>query len=183
MVAHCYSASKSSSSSGTPAYRILTDFAPGKGALTEIAKNGWREILEPSIVSAVAAVAGATIGGLAGGVTSWLTSGKEVRADWVARQRIHRQDLYAEFINPPRDAMATRCGTTSRMFLLWSSFTRRSAGYACCLRRISSKARNKQCKRFSIPIRSRARHSRSCRQWCIARCSTFEVVPETWTGS
>jgi hypothetical protein len=54
--------------------------------------------LDASIISALAALTGAAIGGLTYGVASWLNSRKQVRAEWLAQDRIRRQDLYKEFI-------------------------------------------------------------------------------------
>ena len=54
--------------------------------------------LDASIISALAALTGAAIGGLTYGVASWLSSRKQVRAEWLAQDRIRRQDLYKEFI-------------------------------------------------------------------------------------
>ena len=60
--------------------------------------------MDASIVSALAALAGATIGELTYGLASWFTSRKQVRAEWLAQDRIRRQDLYKEFISA-----AARC--------------------------------------------------------------------------
>ncbi len=54
--------------------------------------------MDASIISALAALTGAAIGGLTYGVASWLNSRKQVRAEWLAQDRIRRQDLYKEFI-------------------------------------------------------------------------------------
>ena len=54
--------------------------------------------MDASIISALAALTGAAIGGLTYGVASGLSSRKQVRAEWIAQVRIRRQDLYKEFI-------------------------------------------------------------------------------------
>jgi hypothetical protein len=54
--------------------------------------------LDASIISALAALTGAAIGGLTYGVAAGLSSRKQVRAEWLAQDRIRRQDLYKEFI-------------------------------------------------------------------------------------
>ncbi|HEY4803130.1 MAG TPA: hypothetical protein VIH96_10985 [Paraburkholderia sp.] len=60
--------------------------------------------MNASVISALAALVGATIGGLTSVLASWLTQRTQVRAEWVAQDRIRRQDLYKEFIEE-----ATRC--------------------------------------------------------------------------
>ena len=54
--------------------------------------------MDASIISALAALTGAAIGGLTYGAASLLSSRKQVRAEWLAEDRIRRQDLYKEFI-------------------------------------------------------------------------------------
>jgi hypothetical protein len=54
--------------------------------------------MDTSIISAVAALIGATIGGMTSVLASWLTQRTHVRAEWLARETIRRQELYKEFI-------------------------------------------------------------------------------------
>jgi uncharacterized protein YukE len=60
--------------------------------------------MNPSVISALAALVGATIGGLTSVLANWLSQRTQVRAEWRAHDRIRRQDLYKDFIDE-----ATRC--------------------------------------------------------------------------
>jgi len=60
--------------------------------------------MNASVISALAALVGAAIGGLTSVLASWLTQRTQVRAEWLAHDRMRRQDLYKEFIEE-----ATRC--------------------------------------------------------------------------
>ncbi|WP_227471240.1 hypothetical protein [Paraburkholderia caledonica] len=57
-----------------------------------------------SVISALAALVGAAIGGLTSVLASWLTQRTQVRAEWLAHDRVRRQELYKEFIEE-----ATKC--------------------------------------------------------------------------
>jgi hypothetical protein len=60
--------------------------------------------MNASIISALAALVGAAIGGLTSVLATWLTQRTQVRAEWRAHDRIRRQELYRDFIEE-----ATRC--------------------------------------------------------------------------
>src|SRR5262245_44958019 len=60
--------------------------------------------MEASIISALAALTGATIGGLTSGIANWLNHRRQVRVQWVFHEKSRRQILYREFI-----AEASRC--------------------------------------------------------------------------
>jgi hypothetical protein len=60
--------------------------------------------MNASVISALAALVGAAIGGLTSVLASWLTQRTQVRAEWLAQDRVRRQDLYKGFIED-----ATRC--------------------------------------------------------------------------
>ena len=49
-------------------------------------------------ISAISALAGSIIGGLASGLTTWLNQRVEARAAWRAKDIARRQDLYRDFI-------------------------------------------------------------------------------------
>jgi len=51
-----------------------------------------------SIISALAALAGAITGGLTSMLASWLTQHAQARAQWRAHEKRQRQELYREFI-------------------------------------------------------------------------------------
>ncbi|MEH2473403.1 hypothetical protein V1281_005411 [Nitrobacteraceae bacterium AZCC 2161] len=57
---------------------------------------GWS--MDTSIISAVAALIGAAIGGLTSVLASWLTQRTHARAQWLTQESIRRQELYKEFI-------------------------------------------------------------------------------------
>jgi hypothetical protein len=60
--------------------------------------------MNASVISALAALVGAAIGGLTSVLASWLTQRTQVRAEWLTHDLVRRQDLYKEFIDE-----ATRC--------------------------------------------------------------------------
>jgi len=51
-----------------------------------------------SIIPAIAALAGAVTGGLTSVLTSWLTQHAQARTQWLAQDKLLRQELYKEFI-------------------------------------------------------------------------------------
>jgi hypothetical protein len=54
--------------------------------------------MNPSVISALAAPAGATIGGLTSVLASWLGQHAQAKAQWLAQDKLRRQELYKEFI-------------------------------------------------------------------------------------
>ena len=54
--------------------------------------------MDASIISALAALTGATVGGLTSGVTNWLNHRSQVRAQWILHEKTRRQLLYRDFI-------------------------------------------------------------------------------------
>ena len=55
--------------------------------------------MDPSVISALAALTGAGIGGLTSVLASWLNQHTQARAQWLAQDRTRRQELYKEFID------------------------------------------------------------------------------------
>ena len=55
--------------------------------------------METSIVSALAALAGTTIGGLTSVAANWLNQRSQIRAQWLHQERNRRQILYRDFID------------------------------------------------------------------------------------
>jgi hypothetical protein len=51
-----------------------------------------------SVITALAALAGAAIGGLTSVFASWLAQHAQAKAQWVTQDKLRRQDLYKEFI-------------------------------------------------------------------------------------
>jgi hypothetical protein len=62
--------------------------------------------MNASIISALAALVGAAIGGLTSVLASWLTQQTQAKAQWIAQDRIRRQELYKEFIEEASKAYA-----------------------------------------------------------------------------
>jgi hypothetical protein len=54
--------------------------------------------MNASVVSALAALVGAAIGGLTSVLATWLTQRTQVRAEWLAHDLTWRQELYKTFI-------------------------------------------------------------------------------------
>jgi len=55
--------------------------------------------MDSSIISALAALAGAITGGLTSVLASWLTQHAQARAQWLAQDKLQRQELYREFVD------------------------------------------------------------------------------------
>jgi hypothetical protein len=55
--------------------------------------------VDASIISALAALTGAVIGGLTSGVTNWLNQRNQLRAQWLLHEKSRRQILYRDFID------------------------------------------------------------------------------------
>ena len=60
--------------------------------------------MDTSIISALAALSGATVGSLTTGVASWLNHRRQVRSQWLLHDKNRRQILYRDFIEE-----ASRC--------------------------------------------------------------------------
>jgi hypothetical protein len=54
--------------------------------------------MEASVVTALAALIGAAVGGFASIIASWLTQRTQLHAQWTSQDIRQRQDLYNEFI-------------------------------------------------------------------------------------
>ena len=59
---------------------------------------GQGHAMNASVITAVGALLGATVGGLTSVLASWLTQHTQVKAEWLAQDRMRRQDLYKDFI-------------------------------------------------------------------------------------
>ena len=62
--------------------------------------------MDASIISALAALIGAAIGGLTSVLASWLTQKTQTRAQWLTHETIRRQELYKEFIEEAANCYA-----------------------------------------------------------------------------
>ena len=54
--------------------------------------------MDASIISALAALTGAAVGGLMSGIANWLNQRSQLRAQWLLHEKSRRQTLYADFI-------------------------------------------------------------------------------------
>ena len=54
--------------------------------------------MDASIISALAALTGATVGGLTSGISNWLNHRSQIRAQWLLHEKNRRQILYRDFI-------------------------------------------------------------------------------------
>jgi hypothetical protein len=90
--------------------------------------------MDASLISAVSALGGATIGGAISFIGSWLVEQRQSRAQWFTQDRLRRQDLYREFLheaskcyvdallhdNPDIASLVALYGLTSRMHVMSS---------------------------------------------------------------
>jgi hypothetical protein len=54
--------------------------------------------VDASIISALAALTGAAVGGLTSGMANWLSQRSQVRVSWILHEKSRRQILYKDFI-------------------------------------------------------------------------------------
>ena len=54
--------------------------------------------MDAPIISALAALTGAAVGGLTSGIANWLNHRSQVRAQWILHEKTRRQILYKDFI-------------------------------------------------------------------------------------
>ena len=54
--------------------------------------------MDASIISALAALTGAAVGGLTSGIANWLNHRSQLRAQWLLHEKSRRQTLYRDFI-------------------------------------------------------------------------------------
>jgi hypothetical protein len=55
--------------------------------------------VDASIISALAALTGAAVGGLTSGMAAWLNHRNQVRTEWIIHEKSRRQTLYREFVD------------------------------------------------------------------------------------
>ena len=54
--------------------------------------------MDASIISTLAALTGAAVGGLTSGMAAWLNHRSQVRTEWILHEKSRRQTLYKDFI-------------------------------------------------------------------------------------
>src|ERR1700735_2424381 len=60
--------------------------------------------MDTSVISALAALTGAAVGGLTSGIANWINHRSQIRAQWLNHEKNRRQILYKDFIEE-----ASRC--------------------------------------------------------------------------
>ena len=55
--------------------------------------------MDTSIISAIAALTGAAVGGLTSGLAAWLNHRSQVRTEWILHEKSRRQTIYRDFID------------------------------------------------------------------------------------
>ncbi len=64
--------------------------------------------MHSSIISALAALAGAITGGLTSVLASWLTQHAQARAQWLAQDKLQRQQLVDTYLEPNKTFLELR---------------------------------------------------------------------------
>ena len=54
--------------------------------------------MDASIISTLAALTGAAVGGLTSGIATWLNHRSQVRVEWILHEKSRRQILYRDFM-------------------------------------------------------------------------------------
>jgi hypothetical protein len=125
--------------------------------------------MDASVISALAGLLGAGIGGLTSVLASWLNQHTQARAQWLAQDRARLQELYKDFIEEASRSHIDSLQSESRDLPALIGLSRM---------RIMSlpkswKAPIRSSERSSISISRRTRHSPSCATCSIASRSIF----------
>src|SRR6516165_8967981 len=123
--------------------------------------------MDTSVVTALAALAGATIGGLTSVLASCLTQRAQARKEQISHYQLRRHELYKEFIEQASKCISTRFRTPNQTFPAGWGFTRKSAECVSCPRHGSSTAPINSSRKLSMHIWSRTSLSQNCRRWRI----------------
>jgi hypothetical protein len=70
----------------------------GPPLLTRERAGSGNNVMDASVLPALAALTGAAIGGLTSAVTGWITQRTVARAQWLEHDKVRRQELYKDFI-------------------------------------------------------------------------------------
>ena len=132
--------------------------------------------MDPSIVTALAALAGAVIGSLTSVVASTLAQRKQAHAQWITQERLRRQELYKEFIEEATkchiDALQHNEGDIPALVVLYSKIGR--------MRTLSSPkvihSAEQIGKKSLIPIRNQTRRFESSGTWSVINQLIFFVI-------
>ena len=132
--------------------------------------------MNASVITALAALAGAAIGGLTSVFASWLAQHAQARAQWLAQDKLRRQELYKEFIEAASkcyiDALQQDEADMPALVELYVRVGR----CEFCPRQKSSKAPNWSREGSSIHIWRRTRRSLNYGRWSTAGRSTFFAI-------
>src|SRR5271163_2263411 len=118
--------------------------------------------MDASFISALAALAGATIGGFTSVIASLVSQRYQAHAQWLVQEKLRRQELYKEFIEEASKCYSDALQHDKADIPALSCFIRKSAGCVSYPRQRSSKALRQPGARFLIPIWSRTGHSSTC---------------------
>jgi hypothetical protein len=84
--------------------------------------------MDSSLISALAALIGASVGGLTSVLASWSLHQRQVRVQWVGQEANRRRDLYKEFIEDASkcyvDALQHNTGDIPALFSLYAKISR-----------------------------------------------------------
>ena len=72
--------------------------------------------MDVSIISALAALTGAAVGGLTSATAKWMSQRSQLRAEWLLHEKSRRQILYRDFIEDAPSATLMRSSTMKRTF-------------------------------------------------------------------
>jgi len=72
--------------------------------------------MDTSVITALAALAGATIGGLTSVVASWFSQRAQARTEQLSHYQLRRQELYKEFIEQASKLYIHALQTTNQTF-------------------------------------------------------------------
>ena len=121
--------------------------------------------MDTSIITALAALTGAAVGGLTSGIANWLNQRSEVRAQWILHGKSRRQILYRDFIEE-----ASKCYIDALQHDkadipgLIGVYAKLSAMRALSSRTVVQRAEDVARKSWT-PIWSRTRASSNCARW------------------
>jgi len=138
--------------------------------------------MDSSLISAIAALIGASIGGLTSVLASWLLHQRQVRVQWVAQEVDRRRELYKEFIEDASkcyvDALQHDTGDIPTLVALHATIGRMRILSSSTVIASAEKVRRKILDTYVEPDKSFPELPRSCQnQRRFVRSS-----PRVWQG-
>ena len=107
--------------------------------------------MDASVISALAALSGAAIGGLTSVLASWLTQHTQARAQWLVQDKFRREELYKEFIDDASRAYLNALQHDKAEMPVLISLYAKIGKMRVLLRRMLSKVPNKSHTKLLIP--------------------------------